>query len=55
MAKTDPWHSVLEEGKSDGIYHDETNCNTGNNIEQEYRRSGTGNLDKCAECRRISG
>lgn len=55
MSKTGAWHSVLDEGKADGVYHDETNCNTGNNIEKENRRPGTGGLHKCAECRRISG
>ena len=55
MAKKDPWHSVKDEGKSDGRYHDETNCNTGNNIEKENIRSGMGGLPKCEECKRISG
>jgi hypothetical protein len=55
MTKTNPWHSVLDEGKAEGRHHDETDCNTGNNIEQENRRSGTGDLAKCDECRRLSG
>ena len=55
MTKTSSCHSVLDEGKADGRYHDETECNTGNNIEKENRRPGTGGLTKCHECRRISG
>lgn len=46
MAKKSPWHSV----KSD-VYHDNTNCNTGNNIERENRREGTGGKAKCSECK----
>ncbi len=51
MAKTDPWYST----KTMDRYHDETECNTGNNIEQENIAQGTGNLPKCEECIRISG
>lgn len=50
MAKTSPWHSV----KAD-VYHDDTDCNTGNNIERENLRSGTGGKPKCAECKRLNG
>jgi hypothetical protein len=51
MAKTNPWYST----QTRDVHHDETECNTGNNIEEEYKASGTGNLPKCAECTRISG
>lgn len=54
MAKTDSWHSVLEENKPDGKYHNNTDCNTGNNIEKENRRPGTGGLRLCDECRRLA-
>ena len=50
MAKKAPWHSV----KSD-VYHDDTDCNTGNNIERENLRSGTGGKPKCSECKRLNG
>jgi hypothetical protein len=46
---------VKDVGKIDGRYHDESECNTGNNIEKENIRPGTGGLPKCHECRRISG
>jgi hypothetical protein len=48
VAKTDAWHST----KTRDVYHNSTLCNTGNNIEQEYRASGTGNLPRCKECAR---
>lgn len=53
--KKSPWHSKLEEGKASGRYHDESECNTGNNIEAENWAAGTGGLTKCGECKRISG
>src|SRR3546814_1087456 len=37
MAKKDPWHSVKQT-----VHHNNTGCNTGNNIERENLRSGTG-------------
>lgn len=51
MAKVSPFHSTKEMR----VHHDESKCTTGNNIEKQYRKSGTGGLPKCAECRRISG
>ena len=32
MAKRSPWHSTRSE-----VYHDNTECNTGNNVASEYR------------------
>ncbi len=32
------------------VYHNHSECNTGNNIERENRRSGTGGKILCAEC-----
>lgn len=49
MAKKDPWHSVKED-----VYHNNTNCNTGNNIERENLRPGTGGKRLCSECARLS-
>jgi hypothetical protein len=48
MAKTNPWYSI----KQMDVHHNSTLCNTGNNIEKEYRRQGTGNLPRCKECTR---
>ena len=45
MPKTSPWYSILSD-----VYHNNTNCNTGNNIEKENRREGTGGRRLCSEC-----
>ncbi|MCB0908222.1 MAG: hypothetical protein KDB63_14000 [Nocardioidaceae bacterium] len=47
--KTSPWYSA----KTMDVHHDNTSCTEGNNIESQYRRSGTGNLPKCDRCRRL--
>lgn len=49
MAKVSPWHSIKQ-----SVHHDNTNCNTGNNIERENRRDGTGGKPRCAECVRLA-
>lgn len=48
MGVTAPWHSVLS-----NVHHDNTSCNTGNNIERENRRSGTGGKPLCLECKAL--
>lgn len=48
MAKTSPWYSVKESDPK--VYHDNTNCNTGNNIEKENIRQGTDGRKLCKEC-----
>src|SRR4029078_1994278 len=45
MHKKDPWHSVKQ-----AVHHNNTNCNTGNNIERENYRTGTGGKALCEEC-----
>jgi hypothetical protein len=47
MSKKAPWHSIKQP-----VYHDDTNCNTGNNIERENLRDGTGGKPKCQECKK---
>jgi hypothetical protein len=47
--KTSPWHSIKS-----NRYHDNTNCNTGNNIERENWQSGTGGKLRCEECTRLA-
>jgi len=42
------WHSSRS-----AVYHDNTLCRTGNNIEEEYLRPGRGGRRRCAECQRI--
>jgi hypothetical protein len=53
MTKKTPWHSKRPDDRK--VYHDETQCTEGNNIEERNRVSGTGGLPKCDHCRRISG
>ena len=48
MAKCSPFHSV-----KGTVYHDNTSCTEGNNIEPENRRSGTGGKPKCDHCKRL--
>jgi hypothetical protein len=45
MGQTSAWHSIKQ-----SVHHDNTSCKTGNNIESENRRSGTGGKPLCAEC-----
>lgn len=44
-----PWHFT----KSD-VYHNNTACNTGNNIEHENRRRGSGCNLLCQECHSLN-
>ena len=48
MSKVGPWHSVKP--NTPQVYHNETQCKTGNNIERENRREGTGGRQLCKEC-----
>lgn len=45
MTKKAPWHSTKQ-----NVHHVCTNCNTGNNIERENLREGTGGKPLCKEC-----
>ena len=49
MAKKKPWHTSAETK----VYHTDTDCNTGNNIERENIRRGKGNHRECKECKRL--
>jgi hypothetical protein len=49
MAVVAPWYSILEP-----VYHNNDDCNTGNNIETENRRAGTGDKELCKECARLA-
>lgn len=50
MAKTSPFHSNLP---GTDVYHDNTSCTLGNNIEAGNKVSGTGGLRKCDQCSRL--
>jgi hypothetical protein len=49
MPKKSPWYSAKIGAKP--VYHNNSSCNTGNNIEKEYIRQGTGNRPLCDECK----
>ena len=49
MPKKDPWHSTKQ-----NVHHNNSNCNTGNNIERENLKQGTGNKPLCSECEKLS-
>lgn len=49
MTRTSVWHSIKS-----SVYHNNTNCNTGNNIEREYLRSGISGKQLCRECANLN-
>jgi hypothetical protein len=51
--KKAPWHSRLLVEPL--VYHDESRCTEGDNIESYNRVAGTGGRPKCDHCKRISG
>lgn len=48
MTNARPWHSALDTDRK--VYHDDTRCTEGNNIEARNRREGTGGRPKCEHC-----
>ncbi len=51
MAKVPAFHSVKP--NTPLVYHDNSACTEGNNIEKENKRSGTGGRPLCAHCKRL--
>jgi hypothetical protein len=49
MPKISPWHA-----EKSAVHHNNSNCNTGNNIERENLRSGKGGKPLCNECARLN-
>ena len=49
MPKKAAWHSTKQD-----VHHNNTECNTGNNIEKENLASGTGGKPLCKECDRLN-
>lgn len=47
-----PIHSVKETARK--VYHDNSACTERNNIEDKYRRSGTGGRPLCDHCQRLN-
>ena len=52
MPKKSPWHSVKP--GTPQVYHDNSNCTKGNNIEKENVRQGTDNRRLCDECKDLA-
>jgi hypothetical protein len=48
MPQKPPWHSIEQ-----SVHHNNTGCKTGNDIEPENLRQGTGNKPLCGECARL--
>ena len=48
MTRTAPWHATGSD-----VYHDNTGCAEGNNIERKNRHAGTGGKRKCQNCQRL--
>jgi hypothetical protein len=48
-ARRASWHSVKTE-----VYHNNAECRTGNNIEAENRKFGSGGKPLCKECARLN-
>jgi hypothetical protein len=44
-----PWHSVNSE-----VYHNNPNCQTGNSMDPQNVRQGTGGKPLCEECKRLN-
>jgi hypothetical protein len=44
-----PWYSV-----NSGVYHNNPNCQTGNSMDPENVRQGTGGKPLCGECERLN-
>lgn len=52
MAKVAAFHSIKPNASQ--VYHDNSSCTEGNNIETANKRSGTAGRPKCAHCVRLS-
>jgi hypothetical protein len=51
MPRTSPFHSAKPNTRN--VYHDNSACTEGNNIERQYLRAGTANRPKCEHCARL--
>jgi len=51
MPRKSAWHSVKP--NTHNVYHDNTLCTEGNNIESYYLKQGTAGRPLCAHCARL--
>jgi len=49
MAKVKPFHA-----KHSSVYHNNSSCTEGNNIEKENKQKGTGKNGLCKSCLRLN-
>jgi hypothetical protein len=49
--KVAAWHSSRKQDRN--VYHDNTACTEGNNIETQYRKPGTDGRPKCHHCAKL--
>ena len=49
MARVKPWYSTKS-----NVYHNNTRCKTGNNIEKISLKKGKGNNRICEECKKLN-
>lgn len=52
MPKVAPFHSVKP--NTSNVHHDNSACTEGNNIEAQYKRSGTAGRPRCDHCNRLA-
>jgi|CXWL01.1.fsa_nt_gi hypothetical protein len=52
MAKVAPFHSTKPASRQ--VYHDQSACTEGNNIERRYLTAGTGGRRQCEHCARLA-
>ena len=52
MAKVAPFHSVKP--NTSNVYHDNSSCTEGNNIETVNKKAGTDGRPKCAHCAKLN-
>jgi hypothetical protein len=55
MAKVDPFHTDSPEylPSHRNVFHDQSECDYGEEIKPEHRRPGTGERPRCKECERL--
>jgi hypothetical protein len=51
MPQAYPWHSTRF---GETVYHNNTLCTEGNNIERYYLAQGTGNKARCTHCAKLN-
>jgi hypothetical protein len=51
MAQIPPWHSIRQ--RDANVFHDETGCPVGNEIDEKYRRAGHRCRQRCRVCARL--